>query len=141
MFPSSSHALKPPFITDRGADLVIWGTAETAVTIIAASIPVLRMLIQDVKRTARMRSESDHARSGHLGSRLGKSFVTVTASAPYSDKDSTSSGTGNDDWSGRNVLERSSNGGIVQKSEIRVERSESSEEELCDKVPYGPHAV
>ena len=39
--------------TVDGAPLVIWGVAETAVTIMAASIPVLRVLVRDVATTAR----------------------------------------------------------------------------------------
>jgi len=34
-----------------GVDLFIWGNAESSVTIIAASIPVLRVLVREVKQT------------------------------------------------------------------------------------------
>lgn len=36
-------------LTDHGYDLVIWGTAESATTIMAASIPVLRVLFRDIR--------------------------------------------------------------------------------------------
>lgn len=38
-------------MTDEGASLVIWGVVEAAVTIVAASIPVLRVLIRDANKS------------------------------------------------------------------------------------------
>ncbi|KAH8655321.1 hypothetical protein BX600DRAFT_525261 [Xylariales sp. PMI_506] len=38
--------------TFDGVPLVIWGEAETATTIIAASIPVLRVLLKDIKQSS-----------------------------------------------------------------------------------------
>jgi hypothetical protein len=35
---------------DNGADLVIWGNVESSITIIAASIPVLRALFAEVRQ-------------------------------------------------------------------------------------------
>jgi hypothetical protein len=40
-------------LTDDGIPLVIWGIAEAAVTIMAASVPMLRMLVKTVKATNR----------------------------------------------------------------------------------------
>jgi hypothetical protein len=37
---------------DDGVDLFVWGNAESAVTIVAASIPTLRVLIREVKSSA-----------------------------------------------------------------------------------------
>lgn len=35
--------------TDNICELIVWGSAETAVTIVAVSIPVLRTLLKEVK--------------------------------------------------------------------------------------------
>jgi hypothetical protein len=39
--------------TDDGTPLVIWGIAESAVTIMAASVPMLRILVRTVNATNR----------------------------------------------------------------------------------------
>lgn len=46
-------------VTDDGVTLVIWGNAEAAVTIMAASMPMLRMLFRSV-RPSRRRHHSSH---------------------------------------------------------------------------------
>ncbi|KAF6814460.1 hypothetical protein CSOJ01_04011 [Colletotrichum sojae] len=66
--------------TYDGSDLVIWGTAESGVTIVAASIPVLRVLVRDVASSARKYyGGSSGTRTN--GSRFGvarSNTVTVT---------------------------------------------------------------
>ncbi|KLU89502.1 hypothetical protein MAPG_08473 [Magnaporthiopsis poae ATCC 64411] len=52
------RTLASPDFVYEGKDLVTWGAAETAVTIIAASIPVLRVLLRD------MASSRGYFRSG-----------------------------------------------------------------------------
>ncbi|EXF72978.1 hypothetical protein CFIO01_04684 [Colletotrichum fioriniae PJ7] len=69
--------------TYDGSDLVIWGTVESGVTIMAASIPVLRVLIRDVASTARKYYGNSATRTN--GSRFGGGLtrtntVTVTTS-------------------------------------------------------------
>lgn len=69
--------------SDDGSDLVIWGTCESGVTIMAASIPVLRVLVRDVASSARKYYGSSGTRTN--GSRLGgglarSNTVTVTTS-------------------------------------------------------------
>lgn len=54
----------PDFVYD-GKDLVTWGAAETAVTIMAASIPVLRVLVRD------MASSRGYVKSGENKSGSG----------------------------------------------------------------------
>ncbi|KAK2771248.1 hypothetical protein CKAH01_14397 [Colletotrichum kahawae] len=55
--------------TYDGSDLVIWGTCESGVTIAAASIPVLRVLVRDVASTARKYY------GGSTGTRTGRSQI------------------------------------------------------------------
>jgi hypothetical protein len=55
----------------EGANLVIWGVAETAVTIMAASIPVMRVLFRDVASTYRSRKSGPGSKYGLGGSTLG----------------------------------------------------------------------
>ena len=76
-------------LTDTVVDavpLVLWGVAETAVTIIAASIPVLRVLVRDVSQSTRdfVRSKntdtdgnnsSTHSRSKSTGE-VSRSFLS-----------------------------------------------------------------
>ncbi|KAJ0143629.1 hypothetical protein CTA2_1251 [Colletotrichum tanaceti] len=73
--------------TYDGSDLVIWGTCESGVTIMAASIPVLRVLVRDVASTARKYygssgAHTDGSRFGHGGSGITRSnTVTVTTTS------------------------------------------------------------
>ncbi|GKT94413.1 integral membrane protein [Colletotrichum tofieldiae] len=66
-------------------ELAIWGTCESGVTIMAASIPVLRVLVRDVASTARKYYGSSGTRTSR--SRFGpgdgmqrSNTVTVTTS-------------------------------------------------------------
>ncbi|KAL1837602.1 hypothetical protein VTJ49DRAFT_3620 [Mycothermus thermophilus] len=66
-----------------GVDLWLWGNAETSVTIIAASIPMLRVLIRDV-RTATRRTYGAGYGDSHDGAELttGKRntrIITITS--------------------------------------------------------------
>lgn len=51
---------------DEGKDLITWGSAETAVTIMAASIPVLRVLVRDIA-SSRGYFRSRESKSGSGG--------------------------------------------------------------------------
>ncbi|KAH8882359.1 hypothetical protein GQ53DRAFT_701189, partial [Thozetella sp. PMI_491] len=69
--------------TFDGWRLAVWGTCEVAVTIVAASIPVLRVLIKEVKSTAtrRLGSRGDHSfHSKSFGSTSVTRFNTVVTS-------------------------------------------------------------
>jgi hypothetical protein len=49
---------------DDGVTLVIWGNAEAAVTIMAASVPMLRMLVRGARRSGRENhTQTSHSRS------------------------------------------------------------------------------
>ena len=58
--PPQARCLRPQpsnsgCVTDEGYDLVIWGGAEVAITICAASVPLLRVLIREVRSLTRQR--------------------------------------------------------------------------------------
>jgi hypothetical protein len=64
---------------------MIWDVTESAITIIAASIPVLRVLVRDVRSSARQyRMTDDHNTTGRNGTKPGtqatriKSLATAT---------------------------------------------------------------
>ena len=69
-------------VLDRSTGLTIWGTAESAVTIMAASIPVLRVLFRDLKSSTSRRyygtNESDGTKNSR-SSRSQNSTVTISA--------------------------------------------------------------
>ncbi|KAK1585766.1 uncharacterized protein LY79DRAFT_518243 [Colletotrichum navitas] len=72
-------------ITYDGSRLAIWGACETGVTIMAASIPVLRVLIRDVAASTRKYYGSsgsgiDKSRIGHEASLKRTNTATVTTS-------------------------------------------------------------
>jgi len=54
--------------TVEGIDLFIWGNAESCVTIVAASIPVLRVLLREVGTTAKRYYHSNG--TGHTDGQL-----------------------------------------------------------------------
>ncbi|TDZ24740.1 hypothetical protein Cob_v002411 [Colletotrichum orbiculare MAFF 240422] len=130
--------------TYDGSDLVIWGTVETGVTIVAASIPVLRVLVRDVASTARKyygnsagtRTGGNQAGGNQTGgNRLGitrSNTVTVTTTTrkgSVKKKDKLA-----DDRSDRSILgddEEPEFGKIVRTNEIVVEYDTRSD--------YGGH--
>jgi hypothetical protein len=61
-----------------GVDLVEWGAAETAVTVIATSIPILRALFKELRSTARSYGKST-SKDGmpHSRSHITKSVAHV----------------------------------------------------------------
>lgn len=56
-YNASNHRANTNSLAGQGVGLGIWGSAESAVTIIAASIPVLRTLVMDIKRMSTKRSQ------------------------------------------------------------------------------------
>ena len=56
-------------LADDGVDLFIWGNAESSVTIVAASIPILRVLVREARTTARRYYVSKDATSSGSGLR------------------------------------------------------------------------
>ena len=113
-------------------DLYIWGNAESAASIIAACIPILRVLVKDVRTTARRYyasngdgTTSGAARKSAAGSRSNTVIVTAGRSrAQHTQK--------MDDWSEKSILDDSSapspshvahghHGRIVQTNEVAIE--------------------
>lgn len=116
--------------TFDGAQLVIWGNAEVATTIMAASIPVLRVLFLHAKSTAGRYYGSGEHRSGRLGtSGRSKGHTVLTSSTRGEEtrpKTTTGSNTG-DDQSDRSILnatEVHAGGKIVRTNEVTLEYSE-----------------
>lgn len=71
--------------TDDTLPLFVWDTVEAAITIVAASIPVLRVLVRDVRTKSKMTAGSGfvsagYELSGHRRVRGGseKSMLDVT---------------------------------------------------------------
>jgi hypothetical protein len=123
---------------DYGSELVIWGTAESAVTIIAASIPVLRVFFQEATKTARARYATEDTVTRK--SRIGRSFVVVTANQPPPKEDKPGgSNNRQDDCSDRSILSGVGNN-IVQTNEIRVESHENGGWD-SDGMGYEMHAI
>jgi hypothetical protein len=71
---------------DHSTGLIIWSAAESAVTIMAASIPILRVLFRDIKATSKQyylpgaggTKDSRDSRHSKL-SKAQTSIVTITA--------------------------------------------------------------
>jgi hypothetical protein len=59
--------------TEDGVDLFIWGNAESSVTIIAASIPILRVLVREARTSARRYYMTKEGASSATRSRNGRS--------------------------------------------------------------------
>ncbi|KAI1344174.1 hypothetical protein F5Y15DRAFT_104494 [Xylariaceae sp. FL0016] len=63
------------------APLIVWGSAEIAVTIIAASIPILRVLARDVSASMSRRKKWSRGESSRLhGSSVGSGRVLMSSS-------------------------------------------------------------
>ena len=133
---TASHLTTDPstdsLLTDDGIDLFIWGNAESAVTIIAASIPILRVLVREVRSTARRYYVSKEGGTGSSGlrSRTGRntqhntvviSGGNLTSSRHHSHVPSKVQ----DDSSDKSILSdgpysKNANGRIVRTNEINV---------------------
>ncbi|EON97869.1 putative integral membrane protein [Phaeoacremonium minimum UCRPA7] len=101
-----------------GIDLFIWGNAESCVTIIAASIPILRVLIRDAKTTARRYYIAND--EGDENGLKRSNTNTVVVSAQHNSRQE--SGGKRDDGSDRSILENSTDSwGIMRTKEIAVE--------------------
>lgn len=60
-------------LLDYGSNLVVWGAAETAVTLIACSIPILRTLISDIRKSTANQSSYAKQSSGRDPTHFGTS--------------------------------------------------------------------
>ncbi|KAK2045738.1 hypothetical protein LZ31DRAFT_583897 [Colletotrichum somersetense] len=118
--------------TYEASQLAIWGQSETGVTIIAASIPVLRVLIRDVASNARKYYGSSGSRTGiGRGGNLGRTnTVTVTTTSPQKGSFRRKWDKLADDRSDKSVLRDEPNidfGKIVRTNEIVVQYDTRSE--------------
>jgi len=109
-----------------GVILFIWGNAESCVTIIAASIPILRVFARDIKTTT-MRyyaTGADTRGYGEGTKRTRNNTVVVTATRSRAGREK------QDDWSDKSILDnQKSPGRIMQTNEIEVEyRTRASDE-------------
>ncbi|KAK0649972.1 hypothetical protein B0T16DRAFT_327280 [Cercophora newfieldiana] len=110
--------------TYDGAQLVIWGNAEVATTIMAASIPVLRVLFINAKGSAERYYDSGRRGTGRLPSNPSKNNTIITSNRKNGGY--ATEGTGDDDGSDRSILDTTSpgNGRIIQTNEVTLEYSE-----------------
>lgn len=103
---------------DDGVILFIWGNAESCVTIIACSIPILRVFARDIKTTT-MRYYTAAGGTNAYGDdtkRTRNNTVVVTASRSRMGREK------QDDWSDKSILDnQKSPGRIMQTSEVEVE--------------------
>ncbi|KAB5585686.1 hypothetical protein GE09DRAFT_1071591 [Coniochaeta sp. 2T2.1] len=140
--------------------LFIWGQAEPNATIVAASIPVLRVLFRDISRTmyggggggghSSGGTRGGTASGGYLRSDTHSKFNTTNVTAGGGDAD-----TKMDDSSDKSILypSKTAKGAIVRTTSVAVQydsRGRSDEEvgvyEMTDQlpiqrpyeVPYGP---
>ncbi|AEO70849.1 5889bcb4-e80d-4a4a-a150-786807b6c81e [Thermothielavioides terrestris] len=104
-----------------GVDLVIWGNAESCLSIVAASIPMLRVFVRDVKSSRQYRS--GYAEQTGTAGNYSR-FVTITSQAgpPASDVELDKMG---DEGSDRSILGTNADpgrakNGIVQVTDITV---------------------
>lgn len=115
--------------TYDGAALVIWGNAEVATTIMAASIPVLRVLFMHVKSSAERYYGSSDRRTGGASTMRSKNHTVITAKGD--DRHRTKAHAVHimgDDSSDRSILDSSNpgNGKIIQTNEVVLEYSHRS---------------
>ncbi|KAK0623837.1 hypothetical protein B0T14DRAFT_425921 [Immersiella caudata] len=108
-----------------GIVLFIWGNAESCVTIIAASIPILRVFAKEIKTTT-MRyytAGGDNYGAGTKRTRNNTVVVTATRSRTGREKQ--------DDWSDKSILDNQNSpaGKIMHTSEVVVDyRTRQSDE-------------
>lgn len=117
---------------DDGVDLFIWGNAESCVTIIAASVPILRVLIRDVKTSYRnyyVSEQNDNNTASKRSRVRGQNSVVVTAGR----RSHITSTNKLDDGSEKSILEgRASPGKIVRRNEIVVEYQDRKDGESVE---------
>ncbi|KAF6798759.1 integral membrane protein [Colletotrichum musicola] len=128
-----------------GVDLFIWGNAESCVTIVAASIPVLRVLIREVRSSGRRYYISGGPRpedafsSSTLQPRAARkepARTIVTVSGGRTPKTP-------DNWSDRSILDDThSPGHIVQTREVAVEfEARRDSDSMFEMHQLGNHRI
>ncbi|KAI0206270.1 hypothetical protein F4808DRAFT_112914 [Astrocystis sublimbata] len=133
-------SLASPNFSTQGTTLVIWYVAEADTTIIAASIPVLRALIKEIKTSGARYFSGEKYASGHIDAGTARSqtkanmtkkgdstfhtsrvITTITGNKYPSDGD-----TGSD----KSILEAPAESGkIMQTQEVRLSYHDKSDNE------------
>ncbi|KAH6651404.1 hypothetical protein F5144DRAFT_478449 [Chaetomium tenue] len=107
-------------------DLWLWGNAETTVTIIAASIPMLRVMIRDATNSRRAYGTADSYKESGLGSGKRNMRVVTISSGPMA-SDVEMAKQINDDDSDKGILEDSQEaikmGRIVKTNNFEINSS------------------
>ncbi len=106
---------------DVAADIAIWGAVEVATTIMAACIPVLRVLFQYIKSSAkRYHTGYEPGDGSHLKGTKGN---TTIIAGPGDRSPGTRAGKDDDSGSDKSILERSAGvaNQIVQTTEFSVQ--------------------
>jgi hypothetical protein len=109
---------------DEAVDLNYWSNAESTVTIMAASIPILRVLVRDVKKSFPSRRYASGNISGDAAtgkSKLGSSNTMFVAMADRN-RSRTSEGT-ESELSILRGKESSLQGRIVRTNDYKIEFS------------------
>ncbi|KAH8201973.1 hypothetical protein TruAng_003886 [Truncatella angustata] len=125
-----------------GVDLIIWGAAETATTIIATSIPVLRVLLNEIKTSSGgnyfKTLSKDRTKTPKTQASRVRIIVTANRRATMPDR-------GDDAASDKNILPK--NAHITRTAEVTMTygkrtSDEESEYEMdeFDQQSINPHA-
>jgi hypothetical protein len=113
---------------DNSASLLIWTVAEIAVTIMAASLPVLRVLFRDARLSTRRYYATDGTADAK-GSRFGQSQhqrVKVTTGL-----DKMRDGDGSKD-----IILSDMPGHIIQRTDVEVEYHTADRPDTADLESY-----
>jgi hypothetical protein len=108
---------------DTITELSIWGTAETTTTIMAASIPTLRVLLREFHASTKSYLNQTNLNDTALHRPGGP--ISVTNDSPFPDPFSLRDvDTDSDGWilKRNNDLTPTSSLGIIRTDEIRIER-------------------
>ena len=124
VLPSSHDRIRINSLTnhakDLSADVTIWSCAEVATTIMAACIPVLRVLLQYIRSSAKEYSSDRYGHSGPASHVRGTRGTTTVVTAS---RNGLKSHAGKDDDAGsdRSILSGENATQIMQTSEYIVE--------------------
>lgn len=126
------------------ADVLIWAMTESAITIVAASIPFMRLMMKDITSRGASRDQSyGNTGSYRLADRpgMGRNMGTKTAiKAQTNVYGKATSHVKSDDESDKSILrDAKDNGRITQTNEVTIAYSESgydaSNDDRVGKLP------
>lgn len=106
------------YVTDEGGNLVIWGSAEVATTIMAASIPVLRVLIRDIRESVAWVRDTGSVR-GAIKS-LGRRSRRISGQTHFAGHHPHMLRSSNDHESNKSNLSWAGSGGITRTQEVHI---------------------